>query len=275
MPRLWDDSLYAGCAEHYRIGRLPYPQRLADALGERLSLDGRGTLLDLGCGPGSLTLLLAPLFAHVLAVDADAQMLAVGADEARRRGVANVEWVRSAAEDLPEDLPRVDVVTLAQSFHWMDRRVVARKVRGWLAPDGCCVHVGATTREGASDTAGLPHPLPPRDRINDLVRTYLGPRRRAGQQAVTGSLPNDEEQAFRGARLTGPEIIPAPGGDAFIRTEDEVIASVLSLSSAAPHLFGDRLPSFVGDLRDLLRAASPAGTFAERLQDMRLLLWRP
>jgi hypothetical protein len=48
---------------------------------------------------------------------------------------------------------------------------------------------------------------------------------------------------------------------------------VLSLSSAAPHLFGDRLPAFTDELRELLRKASPSGVFSEQLQDMRLFLW--
>jgi cyclopropane fatty-acyl-phospholipid synthase-like methyltransferase len=39
---------------------MPYPDSLARAISGELSLDGSGRLLDVGCGPGSLTLLLAP-----------------------------------------------------------------------------------------------------------------------------------------------------------------------------------------------------------------------
>ena len=102
VPRLWDDSLYAGSAEFYLQGRLPYPERLADELRERLALDGSGRLLDLGCGPGSLTFLLAPYFRKVVAVDADADMIRVASAEAKRRGITNVRWLHAAAEDLGE-----------------------------------------------------------------------------------------------------------------------------------------------------------------------------
>lgn len=55
----WDSSLYAGSAEHYERGRLPYPSQLAPVLADAMSLDGRGRLLDVGCGPGIVALRLA------------------------------------------------------------------------------------------------------------------------------------------------------------------------------------------------------------------------
>src|SRR5690242_1766877 len=59
----WDETLYAGAARYYPAGRMPYPGALALAIQAELGLDGTGKLLDVGCGPGSLTLLLAPLAA--------------------------------------------------------------------------------------------------------------------------------------------------------------------------------------------------------------------
>ena len=60
----WDPTLYAGAARYYTRGRVAYPAAVADALVTTLGLDGTGGLLDVGCGPGSLTLLLAPHFAR-------------------------------------------------------------------------------------------------------------------------------------------------------------------------------------------------------------------
>jgi hypothetical protein len=53
------------------------------------------------------------------------------------------------------------------------------------------------------------------------------------------------------------------------------VAATFSLSSAAPHLFGARLPAFEADLRRLLRRTSPVGRFAERTRDIALDIWRP
>lgn len=86
--------------------------------------------------------------------------------------------------------------------------------------------------------------------------------------------PDGEEGVFRAAGLDGPKKVTVTGGDIFERSEDQVIAAVLSLSSAAPHLFGDRLAAFLGDLRQMLREASPSGIFTEQLQDIRLFVWR-
>jgi SAM-dependent methyltransferase len=271
VPRRFDDSLYSGSAEHYLAGRMRYPQRLATAITDRVR---HGRLLDLGCGPGSLTVLLAPAFREVVAVDADADMVRVASAEAERRGQRNITWRVSSAEDL-DDVGDLDVVTLAQSFHWMDRPVVAAKMRSWLVPGGWCVHVDARTHVGESSALGLPHPAPPHDEMAALVRRYLGRHRRAGQQTVvTDEPPGGEAVALRGAGFIGPDTVPVPGGDLFVRTEDEVVSTVLSLSSSAPHLFGDRFPEFVADLRALLRDTSPDGRFSEQLQDMSLYFWR-
>ncbi|HEY2272971.1 MAG TPA: class I SAM-dependent methyltransferase [Jatrophihabitantaceae bacterium] len=274
MGRLYDDSLYEGAAAHYLAGRMPYPARLLTAFDENLPRNARGRLLDLGCGPGTLTLLLAPLFAEVLAVDADAGMLRVAQAAADRCGIANVTWRCAAAEDVDVADGSVDVVTLAQSFHWMNRPVVAANVRRWLVPGGWCVHVGATTHAGEADAPDLPHPAPPHEQIDALVRRYLGPRRRAGQQFASEKSMNDEEDMYRGAGLVGPHDVQVAGGDVHVRTADQVVSAVLSLSSSAPHLFGARLAGFERDLRDLLRDASPDGLFAEQLQSIRLSLWR-
>ncbi|MGH3828126.1 MAG: class I SAM-dependent methyltransferase [Pseudonocardiaceae bacterium] len=48
---------------------------MVDSLAAALHLDGSGRLLDVGCGPGSLTLPLAPRFGEATGVDADPDML--------------------------------------------------------------------------------------------------------------------------------------------------------------------------------------------------------
>ncbi len=270
----WDETLYAGSAAYYATGRVPYPPELARALADRMSLDGSGRLLDVGCGPGSLTLLLAPYFAEAVGIDADPDMVAQAAAAAGRAGREHVSFRQMRAEELPGGLGTFRLVSFAQSFHWVDRPRVARTVHGMLEPGGAFALVSANTHEGVAGDEPLPSPRPPRQRIASLVTSYLGPVRRAGQSLLPGGTPSGEYAILREAGFRDRDRIEI-GGAIVSRTEDEVVASVFSLSSAAPHLFGDRVAAFERDLRGLLREASPDGRFSERMREVAVDLWRP
>ncbi|MFF0228687.1 class I SAM-dependent methyltransferase [Micromonospora sp. NPDC005254] len=272
----WDETLYAGSAHHYSVGRLPYPPELVDAIRTALDLDGTGRLLDVGCGPGSLTLLLAPLFEAAVGVDPDRDMLAEAQRRAAESGTTTpVEWRHLRAEALPADLGTFRVATFAQSFHWMDRPLVARRVRDMLAPDGAWVHVSATTHQGVTGDDPLPYPRPPWSQINDLVARYLGPVRRAGQGSLPAGTPSGEGEIMLAAGFTGPTRVTVEQGMVVERPVDEIVSAVFSLSSSAPHLFGDRRPAFEADLRELLTATARDGRFAERRRDIDIVIWRP
>jgi hypothetical protein len=179
------------------------------------------------------------------------------------------------AEDLPGQLGRFRAAVFAQSYHWMNQPVVANAVLGMLEPGGAWLHVSATTHRGAVEAgAELPEPVPPRDKIKQLVESYLGTVRRAGKGKLPGGTPSAEEEGMVAAGYAGPRRVKVPRGEVFVRSQDEIVASVYSLSWAAPHLFGERLDQFEAELRGLLRSASPSGRFAERARDIELVIWR-
>lgn len=254
---------------------MPYPPDLVEVIRAELGLDGAGRLLDVGCGPGSLTLLLSPLFASAVGVDADPEMIVEAGRRAAALGIVNVEWRHMRAEALPADLGAFRVATFAQSFHWMDQPTVARRVRDMLSADGAWLHIGATTHRGAAGEDPLPRPRPPWDRIDDLVSAYLGPVRRAGRGTLPTGTRAGEEEVMREAGFTGPNRIEVERGEIVSRSVDEVMSAVFSLSGSAPHLFGARLGAFENDLRRLLAASSSAGMFAERIRDIAVVVWRP
>jgi SAM-dependent methyltransferase len=267
----WHPSLYAGSARYYATGRVGYSAALAEAVAAQLGLDGSGRLLDVGCGPGSFTLLLAPWFEQATGVDADLDMLAEARRLAEQAGIGNVEWLRLRAEELPAGLGKYRVITFAQSFHWMDQLRVARTALGMLEDGGACVHVHATTHRGVETDAVLPHPRPPRSAIDELVKRYLGSVSPWGQGSPDKA--EREEGVYRAAGFSGPQRIEVPG-DIVERTSDQIVAGIFSLSSSTPHLFGERRAAFEADLRQLLYDANPNGIFSEQMRDIAVDIWR-
>lgn len=273
----WDESLFAGTARYYEQGRLPYATGLADAFAGRLALDGRGRLLDVGCGPGTVTLRLASLFETVVGLDPDPGMLDRAAEAAASRGVGNAIWVRSRAEALPAGLGRFRVITFAASFHWMDRPAVAAAVATMLDPGGAAVQVDTPAYHGGRHSAETrqdapPFPPPPDGALDHLRRQYLGDDRRAGQ-GIRNTSPSGEDEVFQQAGFRPAQTVTVPDGRAVERTADDIVATVFSTSSTAPHLFGDRRAEFEKDMRKILAQASPAGRFSLRLPDNRLSIW--
>src|SRR5215208_4102744 len=72
-------------------------------------------VLDLGAGTGKLTRTLAAAGHRVIAVDPSEGMRAVLAAV-----LPGVRVVAATAEDLPLPQRSVDVVTVAQAWHWLD-----------------------------------------------------------------------------------------------------------------------------------------------------------
>ncbi|PSM45088.1 SAM-dependent methyltransferase [Streptomyces dioscori] len=269
----WDDTLFLGTAAHYRRGRLPYAPGLADALAEILELDGRGRLLDVGCGPGTVALGLVDLFGEVVGVDPDRGMITEAARAATERGVGGkTRWVRARAEELPAGLGTFTVAVFAQSFHWMDRDLVAATVRDMLRPGGALVHISDLKTETRT-VEGLPHPAVPYAALEELVSDYLGPVRRAGRGVLPHGTPGGEAAVFHRAGFTGPRRHVVSGGQALERTSDDVVAGVFSMSFSAPHLFGAHRDGFEDDVRRLLRAASPTGLFSARQPGTEIHIW--
>jgi SAM-dependent methyltransferase len=272
----WDETLYAQSAEYYLCGRLAYPRQLAAQIVSAVGLGSDSRALDVGCGPGSMTLLLAPLVGQIVGIDADEGMIAQAGLAADQAGTDNVAWRCLRGEQLPADLGEFDLATFAQSLHWMKRLEVLGLVRTMLVAGGACVHVHATTDRGDDGIDPLPRPRPPYEEIDALVRSYLGPARHAGRSLRPSFAGGDEAEVYRAAGFDGPEHFIVPRGDMTERSIDQVVAATYSLSSSTPHLFADRRAEFETELRTLLQDASDADDlFCERPRDIEFDVWRP
>lgn len=267
----YDPSIYAGAAPHYRYGRPPYSPQLEAVLAEELGLDGRGRLLDVGCGPGILTVRLAHLFERAVGLDPDAGMIAEGRRAAG--DMAGISWIRARAEDLPAAAPgSCRLVTFGQSFHWTDEVRVAEAVYDMVDPGGALALIMHAAEGRAVPPSPGPPPIP-HDEIRQVVAKYLGSTRRAGT-GTTQARTRSVQDTLARTRFGTPRVIHVPGIPELVRDTESVVAGYFSMSYAAPHLFGESAEAFADEVRGLLTERSPDGLFWDWPGDTEVMLAR-
>ena len=259
---------------YYMAGRPPYSRELLPVLRGELGLNGRGRLLDVGCGPGALTLELAPAFDESVGVDPDPGMLAEGrrrAEEAWPSGLSGLRWVQESAEGLGRlGLGRFRLVTFGQSYHWTAGVPVLDSVHGMLEPGGAVALVGHRVA-GRPEPAGPQLPRIPEKEIMQLVHRYAdndAALRQKGRRAT----PHLHAADVRASRFGACRIVYAPGRPDVVRTVDSVLAGYYSTSYAAPRTFGTRRATFETAVRALLLERSPTGLFWDWPGDTEIVL---
>ena len=89
--------------------------RYADDFVARMALAGATSLLDVGCGPGTIGLAVAGQLQRVIGLDYSAAMLKVMSAKAAEQGLTNVETLHLAWEDDWADVPVCDIVVASRS----------------------------------------------------------------------------------------------------------------------------------------------------------------
>ena len=114
-------------AHLYERGRPPYPATALDWL----LPPGSPRVVDVGAGTGKLTRHLAGRGLDVVAVDPSERMLAQ-----LRRVLPEVPAHLGSAEAIPLPDDSVDVVLIAQAWHWVDRARAVPEIARVLSPGG-------------------------------------------------------------------------------------------------------------------------------------------
>lgn len=118
-------------ASDYERARPGYPLAVLDLLAEQLPIRCRSRVLDLAAGTGKLTRLLNRTGADVLAVEPVAAM---------RRELSvvlpDVRVIDGTAEAIPMADESVDVMTVAQAFHWFDAAPALAEIHRVLRANG-------------------------------------------------------------------------------------------------------------------------------------------
>ncbi|XP_053482515.1 putative methyltransferase DDB_G0268948 [Ictalurus furcatus] len=139
--RLFEEKYHASIYQKYRI--IP-PDRVTRLILEYLNKKKgppHELAVDLGCGTGQNTRLLAPHFQKVVGIDISECQV----EEARAvPGFANVTYRLGPAEELPFPDGSVDLLTAASAAHWFDTERFLKEAARVLKPHGCIALLGYT-----------------------------------------------------------------------------------------------------------------------------------
>jgi SAM-dependent methyltransferase len=127
--------------EFYARYRRGYDPVVADWLADAFSLHDQGLALDLGCGPGQLTVPMAARARAVIGMDPEPDMLAQAKQAALAQGRANIAWLLGSDRELTAIAQLLGqrslaVITLANSIHLIDHERLFRAARPLLRPGG-------------------------------------------------------------------------------------------------------------------------------------------
>lgn len=106
---------FGSAAEVYERARPSYPEEAIRWIACCTGLDYGRVVADVGAGTGKLTRLLVSTHARVIAIEPIEAMRGILVET-----VPGVEVMHGLAEALPLADASVDVVTVAQAFHWFD-----------------------------------------------------------------------------------------------------------------------------------------------------------
>ena len=177
-----------------------YAQRLA--IVKAMNVKAGVAVADVGAGTGLFTRLLADRVGpegKVYAVDVSAPFLKHIADEARKRGQAQIETVRGTQESTNLAPGSIDVAFLCDTYHHLERHEpVLASIRRALRPGGRLVVVEFDRRAGVRSDFMMKH-------VRADKSQFLGEIRSAGFAAIeTVGAPKLGENFFAEFRKTGP-----------------------------------------------------------------------
>ncbi|HEX4118190.1 MAG TPA: class I SAM-dependent methyltransferase [Rhizomicrobium sp.] len=251
QPVPYEPRRFQSAVPYYERYRLGYPERLIARVVALLGLKQGDAVLDLGCGPGSLSVPFARVGMTVTAADPEPEMLAAAEAAAEAAGVTLKFW-RGGSYDLKPDIGPYRLVTIGRAFHWMDRMATLTMLDKIVGPGGAVAFFHDA------------HPVLPE---NDWFKLLCKVGDRYGRSAQ----PHIVERKALGHRRYEPFLYQSAfteldGLSVTIRkaiTMDDIVGRAFSQSTTSPEKLGARGDAFEAELRERLRELSPDGAFTE------------
>ena len=141
-------SRFSNRADNYVKYRPGYPEASFDFLQSDLNLHPGSTIVDIGSGTG---LFSEPFLARgfsVTGIEPNDEMRR--AAEHRLAGYKGFTSIATTAEDTGLEPSSVDLITIAQTFHWLDAELTRRECLRILKPGGKVVIAWNTQLQGSA-----------------------------------------------------------------------------------------------------------------------------
>lgn len=136
-----NEEKFTGKADIYDKYRPSYPMELIDWLYKKTEAE---TVADIGAGTGKFTACLVPKPWKITAVEPNGDML-----EKLRSNVPESEIIQSPAENTHIADNSIDLVTVAQAFHWFDEGRFKAECKRILSANGFVAIVYNNRNENA------------------------------------------------------------------------------------------------------------------------------
>ena len=120
-------TIFNALAEQYDAYRPHYPSDALLFLVTLGELDKESDVADIGTGTGRIALELAKYVRLVYAVDTAVVMLGQLQVSAEKEGLSNIRTIQAPGEVTGLADESLDLVTIAQAFHWMDKQAALKE----------------------------------------------------------------------------------------------------------------------------------------------------
>lgn len=214
--------------ENYVKYRPSYPPDLLDFLSAECHLSPDSVVADIGSGTGIFTRLLLEKNLRVFGVEPGDDMRAI----AERDFASNPNFtsIPKKAEDTGLESSSIDVVTIAQAFHWMDIPSFSKECLRILKPGGAVAIIWNNRRTGGTPfleeyeallkTLDSDYTSAWLNRVNkDSIAQFFG-----GPQFEVHTFPNRQVFNRHGllGRVLSSSYVPLPEDPAYPRMEREL-----------------------------------------------------
>ncbi|HUY25776.1 MAG TPA: class I SAM-dependent methyltransferase [Candidatus Binataceae bacterium] len=246
---------------YYARFRPRYPTALFDKIAKRCGLDGRGRLLDLGCGPGFIAIAMAPCFAEVVGVDPEPAMIDAARREAETACV-KLTLIRGSSQTLGPELGAFQMVAMGRSFQWMDRDATLCALDTIIKPGGAIALLGERLLDAPENGWRAAWEI--------VSRKYAEPR--VYRHHWTNPQWERHETVLLRSRFSRIDRLAVASRRS--SNLDEMVGRAYSMSSTSIAALGDRREEFERELRAALLGFSPSGVFEELVESEAIIAVR-